>query len=199
MCNSFSKHTSSHYWSGMNEGDKLFCRAWIWIYLHSTPQPLNLTGACHCSVLNQRTQPCLQWLAGRNKAKWKHTFVTNIPTPGGDLGDELGEHHTRAPCMVGKVQSMEARAVPTLADDQVDNPPHCLREPSPHLALASGGARKSISCLLDSHPTGSSITINPHSASVSTIAWHNNKWSWAWLHPPRLPCTFEIKNWVFLF
>ena len=64
-------------------------------------------------------------------------------------------------CMVGKVQGTEAGAAPTLADDQIDNPPHWLREPSPHLALAPAGARKSSSYLLNSHPAGSSIPIDP--------------------------------------
>jgi len=104
-----------------------------------------------------------------------------------------------APCMVEKVQGREAGTAPTLADDRVDNPPHWLREPSPHLALAPAGARKSSLCLLDSHPAGSSIPTELHSASVSTIAQHNKKESWAWLHSPRLPCTFEMKNCFYYF
>lgn len=46
-----------------------------------------------------------------------------------------------------KGSGMEAGAAPALADDQVDNAPHWLGEPSPHLAFAPAGARKSSSHL----------------------------------------------------
>lgn len=114
---------------------------------------------------------------------WEMNWVSTIP----------------ASRMVGKVQGMEAGAAPTLADDQTDNPPHWLREPSPHLALVTAGARKSSFYLLNYHPTDSSIPIDPHSASASTIALHNKKGSWAWLHSPRLLCTFEMKNCFYYF
>lgn len=85
------------------------------------------------------------------------------------------------------------------ADNQVDSPPHCLRKPRPHLALAPAGARKSSSYLFDSYSAGGSIPIDPRSVSASTIAWYTKKGPWAWLHSPRLPCAFEMKKCFYYF
>lgn len=169
-------------------------------YICRAPPALDPAGACHCSVLIQRNESCLQRLAGRNKAKWKgKKHLSQTSSHLGVIWEMNWVSTTTAPCMVGKVQGMEAGAVPTLADNQGENPPHWVRETSPHLAHAPAGARKSSSYLLRSHPAGSSIPINPHSASVSTIALHNKKESRAWLHCPRLLCTFEMKNCFYYF
>lgn len=176
----------------MSGEDKLFCRAWIWIHLQVTPQPLGPAGVCHCSVLTQRTESCLQWQTGRKKTKWKgkkHLSQTSSHL-GGHMGDDLGEHHTSA--MHGREGSRHVGRSSANSCWWPGWQPTKLAKPHP--ALAPGRARKSSSYLLDSHPTGSSIPTHPHSASVSTIAQHKKKGSWAWLHSLRLPCTFEIKN-----
>jgi len=71
----------------MNGEDKLFCRVWIYNYLQNTPRALrpywDLSLFCIDTTGRKK----------QSKVKREETFVTNIPTPGGDLGDELGEHH----------------------------------------------------------------------------------------------------------
>lgn len=49
--------------------------------------------------------------------------------------------------MLGKVQGMEAGAVPILADEQVGNPLHWLREPSPYLSELDL-ERAALTCLI---------------------------------------------------
>lgn len=128
----FQIHFSSWVWHEW--GRQTVCRGCICTYLQSTPQPLDPTGACHFSVLIQRIESCLQQLAGGNKAtcKGKKPMSTNIPAPGGDLGGELGEHHTRL---------MHGREGSGHGDRSSTNScwwpaPQWLREASPHLALS---------------------------------------------------------------
>lgn len=106
---------------GITSGqDKLFCRAWIWIYLQITPEPLGPPQVCHCSALTQRTESCLQWLTGREKAKWKGK--KHLPKTSPHLGaiwEMIWVSSAPVPCRVGKVQGVEAGTVQTLIDDRL--------------------------------------------------------------------------------
>lgn len=187
-------------WVCHDWGRQTACRGCICTYLQSTSQPLDPTGACNCSVMIQRIESCLQQLAGRNKAKrkGKKPMLTNIPTPAGDLGDELSEHHTRP--MHGRGGSGHGGRSSTNSCWWPAWQPTTLAErgqPTPHPVPSAAG--KSSSYLLNSHPVGSRISIDLHSASASIIAEHKKKVSWAWLHSSRLPCTFKMKKFFLFF